>query len=241
MKRIKSTLRLDIDSIDYNGAWSSGIMRALALTLLVVTMLLCGACGTPLIEVPMPELDGVTEALGYSLAPTHMPEGFEFYQYDVFNLGPGTIQPDDQVVMPLGEPYAMVVYLELNHHVFIQYPQSFSPSVSNDFLLESLGIEWRRPDDAVSEVKVNGKAAYLVRGSWSAESLQKLGNPDPEVLATYTPSWDYDMYLSLFFDFELSQDETVGVMIWAIMLLSTEDWITAKEMVAIAESLRRVD
>jgi hypothetical protein len=240
MKRIKSTLRLDIDSIDYNGAWSSGIMRALALTLLVVITVLSSSCGTPLVEVPLPDLDGVTEALGYSLAPTHMPEGFEFDQYDVLNLGPGTIQPDDQVVMPLGEPYAMVVYHKLNHHVFIHYPQSFPPSVSDDFLLESLGIEWQRPDDAVSEVKVNSKTAYLVRGSWSAESLQKLENPDPEFLSTYTPSWDYDMYLSLYFDFELSTSETVGVMIWAIMLYP-EDWITANGMVAIAESLQRVD
>ena len=106
-------------------------------------------------------------------------------------------------------------------------------------MLERLGIEWRRPDDAVFEVKVNGKAAYIVRGSWSAESLQKLNNPDPETLATYTPSWNYDMYLSLFFDFELSQDETVGVMMRA-MLYPTE-WITSSEMVKSAESLQRVD
>jgi hypothetical protein len=213
-------------------------MRALALTLLIVVIVLSSSCGTPLVEVPLPELDGVTEALGYSLAPTRMPEGFEFDQYDVLNLGSDTIKLDDQIVMPLGEPYAMVVYRELNHHVFTQYPQSFSPSVSDDFLLERLGIEWRRPDDAVSEVKVNGKTAYLVRGSWSAESLAKLQRLDPD-LPEYTPKWDYEMYLSLFFDFELSTSETVGVMIWA--MLYPEDWITAKEMVAIAESMERID
>jgi hypothetical protein len=236
----KSTQKLDIDSRGrgYNIDQSSGIMRALALTLLVVITVLSSSCGIPLVEVPLPELDSVTEALGYSLAPTHMPEGFEFDQYEVFNLEPGTIQPDDQVVMPLGEPYAMVVYRELNHHVFIQYPQSFSPSVSNDFLLERLGIEWRRPDDSVSEVKINGKTAYLVRGSWSAETLAKLQRLDPD-LPEYTPKWDYEMYLSLFFDFELSTNETIGVMIWA--MLYPEDWITAKEMVAIADSLQRVD
>jgi len=148
-------------------------MRGLTLTLLVVILLLTGACGTSLIQVPPPELDGVTEVLGYSLAPTSMPEGFEFHQYEVLEYG----KPDE--VMLLDKPPAQVVYRKLNHHIFIIYPQSFPSSVSDDFLLESLGIEWRRPDDAVSEVKVNGKMAYLVRGSWSAESLQKLENPTP--------------------------------------------------------------
>ncbi len=221
-------------------------MKTLTLTLLVVTMLLCGACGTSLIEVPLPDLDGVTEVLGYSLAPASMPEGFEFDQYDVLNLRTGTIQPGDQVVMPLGGPFASVLYKRYKnyayHHVFIQYPWGFPPSGKENPLFELLGLNWQRPDDAVSEVKVNGKAAYIVRGSWSADSLMKLNNPDPEILATYVPSWDYEglyLYLSLYFDFELSPDEVVGVMMRA-MLYPTE-WITSKEMVAIAESLQRVD
>ena len=97
-------------------------MRVFALTLLVVITVLSGACGTSLVEVPLPNLDGVTEALGYSIAPTHMPKGFEFDQYDVSGSGTHTIKPDDQVVMPLEEPYAMVVYQKLNHHIFIWYP-----------------------------------------------------------------------------------------------------------------------
>ena len=218
-------------------------MKAMVLALLAALLLLSIACGPALVAVTIPNLDDVTEALGYSLAPASMPEGFEFDQYDVLNLGTGTIQPDGQVVMPLGEPCAILFYgiyeNYASHQIIIQYPRSFSSSVSDDFLLERLGIEWRRPDDAVSEVKVNGKAAYLVHGSWSAESLQKLNNPDPEVLATYTPSWDYDMFISLFFDFELSQDETVGVMMLALFY-STE-WITSNEMVKSAESLQRVD
>lgn len=213
-------------------------MKTLTLTLLVLTMLLCGACGTPLVEVPLPELDGVTEVLGYSLAPTHMPEGFEFDQYDV--LG----KPDDFDMMPPVGPYASVLYKRYKdyayHNVFIQYPWGFPPPVSDDFLLERLGIEWRRPDDAVSEVKVNGETAYLVRGTWSMETLEQLHKADPELLAEYTPEWDYEgLYLSLYFDFELSPDEVVGVMIQALFYPS--EWITAKEMVAIAESLQRVD
>lgn len=222
-----------------------GVVKTVVLALLVIPLLLLvAACGTPLVPVPPPELDGVIEALGYGLAATSLPEGFEFSGYDVTQ--PSTLLPDGQVVMPFGgpgEPYASVLYKRFQdyayHHVFIMYPWSFPSSVSDDFLLESLGIEWRRPDNAVSEVKVNGKTAYLVRGSWSTESLQKLVDPDPEILATYTPSWDYDMYLSLFFDFELSPNETIGVMIRA--MLYPADWITKREMVKIAESFQRLD
>ncbi len=204
-------------------------MKAMVLALLAALLLLSIACGPALVAVTIPNLDDVTEALGYSLAPASMPEDFKFDQYDVSEIGIDTI--------------ASIIYERLHdstyQYIFIMYPLSFTSSSSDNPLVEILGLEWHRPDDAVSEVKVNGKAAYLVRGSWSAESLQKLGNPDPEALATYTPSWDYDMYLSLFFDFELSQDEMVGVMMRAI--LYPTEWITSNEMVKSAESLQRVD
>jgi hypothetical protein len=187
-------------------------------------MLLSGACGASLVPVPLPELDEVIDALGYGLAPTRLPEGFEFHLYEVIEFD---------------KPTANVVYRELNHHVFIMYPRRLPPSGKENPLFELLGLDWQRPDDAVSEVKVNGETAYLVRGSWSAETLGKLINPDPELLAEYTPEWDYDMYLTLYFDFELSPDERIGVMIQAVFLSS--EWITAKEMVRIAESLQRID
>lgn len=217
-------------------------MKRLTLTLLVVTMLLVAACGTSLVAVPPPELDGVTEALGYSLAPTRLPEGFKFYWYDVLGDEIATIKPDGQVVMPLEGPSASVLYNRFKDYasqsILIMYPQSFSPSVSDNFIFESLGLDWQRPDDAISEVKVNGETAHLVRGSWSAETLTKLARLDPD-LAEYTPGWDYDMYLTLYFDFELSPDEVVGVMVQA--LLYPADWITAKELVKIAESIKRID
>ncbi len=202
------------------------IMRGLTLALLVVILLLSGACGASLVPVPPPNLDGVEEALGYSLAPTHMPEGFEFDQYDVNETaGIATI--------------SYVRFHDFSYQeILIMYPLSFSLSISDNPLLESLLLNWQRPDDAVSEVKVNGETAYLVRGSWSADSLMMLVNPDPEFLATYTPEWDYDMYQSLYCDYTLPSDETVGVMIRANF---NSSGITAKEMVKIAESLQRVD
>ena len=88
-------------------------------------------------------------------------------------------------------------------------------------------------------MEVNGKTAYLVQGIWSAESINMLTSLDTEALATYTPSWDYDWYLSLSFEFELPQNETVGVVISAT--LSSAEWITPDEMIKIAESMQQVD
>jgi len=201
-------------------------MRGLTLALLVVILLLAGACGTSLVPVPLPELDEVTGVLGYSLAPTLMPEEFEFKQHDVNETaGIATI--------------SYVRFHDFSYQeILIMYPLSFSLSISDNPLLESLLLNWQRPDDAVSEVRVNGEKAHLVYGSWSADSLMMLVNPDPEFLATYTPEWDYDMYQSLYCDYTLPSDETVGVMIRANF---NSSGITAKEMVKIAESLQRVD
>lgn len=201
-------------------------MKRLTLTLLVVTLLLSGACGTALVEGPPPELDDVEEALGYSLTPAYLPEGFEFDKFQ-----------------PLESPEftASVDYRRFSnnayHHIFIRYPQSFSPSDEDNLLPELLGPDWQRPGDTMSEVKVNGETAYLVRGAWSDDTMWELASSGPKILETVTPNWDYDVYLSLYFDFELSQDETIGVMIQAMLYPS--EWITAKEMVKIAESLKR--
>ncbi len=87
---------------------------------------------------------------------------------------------------------------------------------------------------------MNGETAYLVRGNWSTDTLEQLMKADPELLAEYAPEWDYEgLHLSLYFDFELSPDEVADVMVRA--MLYPTDWITEKEMVKIAESLRRLD
>ena len=162
-------------------------MRILTLTLLVATMLLSSACGGTLVPVPPPNLDGVEEALGYSLAPTNLPEGFEFVQYQLLGFNE-SVFPSTLV------PYASILYQRFkdyaSHSISIMYPSTFPPPVSDNYLLESLGLEWQRPDNAVSEVEVNGETAYLVRGSWSTETLRQLNKPDPELLAEYTPVWD---------------------------------------------------
>jgi len=51
-------------------------IRTPVLALLAALLLLGTACAPALVAIP--GLDGVTEVLGYSLAPASLPEGFEF-------------------------------------------------------------------------------------------------------------------------------------------------------------------
>ncbi len=174
---------------------------------------------------PIPNLDEVQKSIGYFLAPTYLPEGFEFHLSEV--IGPY-------------EPIANVVYRSLNHHIFVMYPQELPPPWGTVSLLwERLGLDWQRPEDAASIVKVNGKPAYLIRGMWSADTLKQLEKPDLEKLRNFTPEWDYDFSLSLYFGYELSDGNTVIVLLRAMFYPA--EWITIEEMVKIAESLRQLD
>ena len=178
---------------------------------LCLSLLLLTGC-TTYTKAPTPNLDGVLGALGYSLAPDYLPEGFEFVKFDL-----------EEGVKPL-TTLAYSVYWPQVHHLFVSYPVPFNP--------EGNPFGWQRPDDAVSIVTMNGEATYLIRGTWSEDTTS---NPplDPS-----DAEWDYDSYLTLYFDFDLSQDERIGVMIRALYLT---EWITTSELVKIAESLRQVD
>ncbi|UCG55402.1 MAG: hypothetical protein JSV32_04145 [Dehalococcoidia bacterium] len=193
--------------------------RKIIVSVLLAILLLNVACGTSLAPVQPPNLDNVTDALGYCLAPTRMPEDFVFDQYDVSEIGTDSI--------------ARIMYERLHNHVhqyiFIMYPLSLPSSSGDNPLLEGLGSEWERPDDAVLEVTVNGEKAYLVHGNWSAGSLKTLENPE----------WDYDIYLSLYFDYRLPSGETAEVMIRA--MLNPSEWITTTELVKTAESMQLIN
>jgi len=211
-------------------------MKRLIIVLLAALLLLSTACAPVMVAVDTPNLDGITEFLGYSLAPTQLPEGYEFDKYN--------LQGVDELVASLMEELSAILVYEKHENnatneFIIHYPADFPSSESDDLVLEKLGLEWQRPDDAVLEVEVNGKTAHFFQGNWSLESFSHLINPDTEFLATYTPEWDYDMYPMLFFDFELSSGETVGVTISDS--IHTGERVTPEELIKIAESMQQVD
>jgi len=194
----------------------------LSLTALIVlpTVLLAG-CISGQSEFPA-ELREVHDTLGYAVAPTYLPDGFTYQSWD-----------------QAGPLIATLTYQGANHQLFVFYPLEYSATGMSGPLWERLGLDWSRPVDAVSQVKVNGQTAYLVRGRWSAETLRLLERLDPDLLSKHTPVWDYKFTLSLYFEHTLSDGSPVGVRLDALM--EPADWITPAELIKIAESFRSLE
>ena len=199
------------------------VLWAISLTLLAGPI---SGCRPELTSVPLPQLNSVKQQLGYALAPELMPEGFEFQSYQI--SGPG-----DTIVT--------IAYTQSNHTILISYTREFPDWLDNSSLsfLHNLGLDWRRPEDAVSDVTVNGKPATLIRGMWDNDTLNLIARADFEALHEHTPGWDYDTSWGLYFTYELSDSDPVDVVIMGFF--EPEEWITADEMVAIAESVKQID
>ncbi|UCE98384.1 MAG: hypothetical protein JSV74_03430, partial [Dehalococcoidia bacterium] len=198
--------------------------RIIALAIAIIPLLVA-ACSHALVSVQPPILDDVTEALGYSLAPTTMPTGFEFDRYEVFDIG-------SEIIPTIA--YKRIQNAEYQQIIF-SYPVNLPSYTNSVYTLENLVLKWQAPDDASVRVEVNGKESYIVYGGWSVKSMRELLNPNPDFLATYVPEWNYDAYRNIFFDHELPSGEIVSMMIRA--LSNPSEWITNEELVAIAESL----
>lgn len=193
---------------------------------ILVFLTLSNACSAEtLVSVQPPNLEDMTETLGYSLAPTILPKDFEFDKHEVFDDGNDIIATINYKRLQ-GTDYQQIIII---------YPINL-PSPSTDVLfLENLEIKWRHPDDASIKVEVNGKESYLVYGGWSDHSLRELENPNPDFLATYIPEWNYHMYINLYFDYELPSNEIVKIVIRA--LTYPFEWISTDDLVKIAESM----
>jgi hypothetical protein len=196
----------------------SNKLTACLATLIVVPVILLAGCNSGTSQFP-DELSEVRDALGYGVAPTYLPDGFEFHSWKV-----------DE---PLS---AALIYQSSTHLLLVSYPVTLSAGKESP-LWENLGLDWQRPKDAVSQVEVDGQEAYLVRGGWSADTLNKLAKLDPG-LRDHVPGWDYDSSLSLYFDYELPQGDSVGVR---LATRRPAELIVTAEMIKIAESFRSLE
>jgi hypothetical protein len=202
----------------------SSAFRIIALAIAIIPLLVA-ACNPTLVSVQPPILDDVTEALGYSLAPTILPKDFEFDRYEVFDS-------DSEIIPTIS--YKRIQNAEYQQIILI-YPIDLPSATGNILSLENLVLKWQAPEDATVKVEVDEKEAYIVYGGWSDKSMRQLLIPNPDILATYVPEWNYHAYLNIFFDHELPSGETVSMMIRA--LSNPSEWITNEELVAIAESI----
>ena len=159
-----------------------------------------------------PGLDEVKEGLGYALIPEYLPVNMQV----------------SRVSMSRGS--ARIFYGDSENTLIVAYPVPFSPE-DTPFMRE---IGLIRPDDALSEVEVSGKTAYLMQGGWSEETVNQGPGIDPE-----QAEWNYTRSLTLFFEASLTDETSVAVAIQA--LSGPSQWIEIPEIVKIAESLRRSD
>lgn len=159
-----------------------------------------------------PSIMEIIDHLEFALRPTALPDGFAL------------------AGVSSGSGEAKLSYQNEDKYINIVYPVSFSPKEAND----SLG--WKRPNDAVSELRLGDRTAHLMTGGWSDDSV--LVGP---ALNPKEAEWDYDKSLTLFFTCRADEGQHISVAIQAIKALPRSiDWIDTGKIVMIAQSLKQI-
>jgi hypothetical protein len=164
------------------------------------------------IDLSGPDFEAVRDALGYLIAPTYLPDGFE-------NVA---------VALPAGAAY--MVMADEDSRLVVSYPVPFTLEESD--LMKQMGLT--RPREAIEEVEVDGEDAYLMHGGWSDATIMA----GPSVSAE-TAEWEFDRSLAVFFDFPLGDGREIPVAVQA--LDAPESWTTTQELLEIAESIASVE
>lgn len=159
-----------------------------------------------------PDLSIVSDAFGYAIALTHPPEDFDFAGAKV-----------------AGE-LARLTYVSGDKRLVVAYNLPFSAEDSP--FMREIGLV--RPTDALVTTTVNGQDANIMLGGWSDETIMQGPSVDPA-----TAKWDYDKTLTVFFDYAISNNKSVGVAVQA--LVRPSEWTTMDQMITIAESVAQAN
>ena len=206
-----------------------------SIALLLITFLLAGsvltAC-TPREPVISPDFaEEIKEALGYALAPTYLPEGFELTK-DEDRVAPILIKGETGHVNLMYTKY----YPSRGATLVLSYPETYGKS---NPAMERLGLIV--PEDAISEIRINGEAAFLFHGYWTLETLRRI----IRLTTPLNPEWDYENgHISVRFAFSIPSGEMIWVWLGTLWLgdeIAPGDEITEKEIIRIAESVVVVD
>lgn len=189
-----------------------------------VLILMVGCQSEPIISEE--EIAGIKADLGYVIAPTWLQEGSELFE---------TFEYQDMYQ----ERKAQLTYSNSDIVILMTYPADTPRALGgSNWLFDILNLEWQEPEDAVSMVEVNGKEAYFIRGSWSAEVLTALSRLEEDKLRNMTPDWDYNSRKTVYFDFKLSNEQVANVSISA---MHNAEKISQEEIIKIAESCVQVE
>ncbi len=160
----------------------------------------------------------IRQNLGYVLALSYLPENYAF----------------DGIEDRYWAPFADVAlrYNSTSHYseIILYYAWGIRPDVHQ---LERPGLP-EIPSNAKTQVTVNGSEAYLYRGMWTQETLQKITTLQ---LNDLEAEWDYGDSLSIVFRFEVGQ-QSIWVKIEA-RPYDTE-WIAVEDLIKIAETMTEI-
>jgi len=167
----------------------------------------------------------IKEALGYALAPTYLPKGFESTTA-VEGMSP---------VLTTGETvFVGLSYTEYSPSqgstLILIYPLT---NENPDSMMKLHGLTV--PEDAVSEIRINGEPAFLFYGNWTEETLEQIS----QAIMPINPEWEYESsHISIKFTFSMPNGEKVWVSLRTVF---PNDEVAEKDIIRIAESVALVD
>jgi hypothetical protein len=200
------------------------VVLFLSIIIFLLTCTILSACSSREVILPTNAKDEVKNVLGYVVAPTYLPKGLEFDNVRVQVMPKSSAAPDAPSLPTVIQlTYSSSEEETGGYGLLMYYPTGWPPNTEGPPYLKT-------PEDAISEVDINNRTAYMVRGTWSDEFWSEWEETGE---VPFNPEWDYDIATSLLFAFDLPGGETIG-----IVLVATPDpaaTIGNKELVKIAE------
>ena len=202
------------------------LLTVVTLLFVVFTISLSSCLGKEPI-IPDDIAEKIKTNLGYALAPTWLPEEYEY-------AGPflNTITADRAFSgETMLQSYGNYASAGIEDSLVMSYPYPTLDTIPSAFL-EITGLI--PPEDAITKIEINRNTAYLYQGSWSDETRQRVAKLEEPI----DPEWDYERSMSIRFTIDVPDEGSIWVSISTIF--SVED-ITQKDLVKIARSVIAIE
>ena len=155
-----------------------------------------------------------------------MPDGFEYSGPSVHEVVFDPGYRDTEIV----QAYSKTVSLNETVQLVFSYP---APE-ADPFTMGGMFPELVAPEDAVSEVEINGAAASLVRGTWSDETMRRI----QRIELPLDPEWDYDGGYAITFTIDVPGHGRVRARLFSVFATTA---VTGDDLIKIARSVVAVE
>lgn len=193
--------------------------------LFVVATISISGCSEKEPILPDDVSEKIIDNFGYALAPAWLPKGFEY-------AGPF---PDNIVAdkaftgKMMLQSYGRDASAAIGNSLVMSYPTT---DIIPSAFQEMVGLI--PPEDAITEIELNGNTAYFYRGNWSEETLGRVAKLEEP----FDPKWDYERSIAIRFTINVPDEGSIWVSISTIF--SVDD-ITQKDLIKIAKSVTVIE